>query len=52
MDVLNSRVDLLRAQTNYKRARYDYLLNIVLLKQAAGTLSIEDLRDVNQWLKY
>ncbi len=52
VDVLNSRVDLLRAQTNYKRARYDYLLNIVLLKQAAGTLSADDLREVNQWLKY
>ncbi|MFK7885693.1 MAG: TolC family outer membrane protein [Gammaproteobacteria bacterium] len=52
VDVLNSRRDLLRAQTNYRRARYDYLLNVVRLKQASGTLTLADLQDINQWLTH
>jgi outer membrane protein len=52
VDVLNSRRDLLRAQTNYRTARYAYLLNVVQLKQAAGTLSLADLEDINQWLTH
>lgn len=52
VDVLNSRRDLLRAQTNLRRARYDYLLNITSLKQAAGTLTVEDLQDINRWLTH
>lgn len=52
VDVLNARRDLLRAQTNHRRARYDYLLNVALLKQAAGTLSGEDLAEINRWLTH
>lgn len=52
VDVLNARRDLLRAQTNHRRARYEYLLNVVRLKQAAGTLTLADLREINQWLKH
>ena len=52
VDVLNSRRDLLRAQTNYRRARYEYLMNVVRLKQAAGTLTVADLEDINQWLTH
>ncbi|MEM6639561.1 MAG: TolC family outer membrane protein [Pseudomonadota bacterium] len=52
VDVLNARRDLLRAQTNYRSARYDYLLNVVRLKQAAGTLTLADLKDINRWLTH
>ena len=52
VDVLNSRRDLLQAQTNFRRARYDYLLNVVRLKQAAGTLTLTDLEDINRWLTH
>ncbi|MFK8014942.1 MAG: TolC family outer membrane protein [Gammaproteobacteria bacterium] len=52
VDVLNARRDLLRAQTNHRRARYDYLLNVVRLKQAAGTLALADLEDINRWLTH
>lgn len=41
----------LRAQKDYARARYDYLLNTLRLKQAVGTLSPTDLAHVNQWLE-
>lgn len=50
VDVLNSRGDLLRAHTNYRRARYDYLLNLTRLKQAAGTLSLDDMQQINAFL--
>ncbi|MGZ4957326.1 MAG: hypothetical protein ACXV8Q_19685 [Methylobacter sp.] len=41
----------LRAQKDYARAHYDYLLNTLRLKQAVGTLSPTDLAHVNQWLE-
>lgn|GEM_PF-5045354 len=41
----------LRAQKDYARARNDYLLNTLRLKQAVGTLSPTDLAHVNQWLE-
>jgi len=31
-------------------SKYDYILNILKLKQAAGTLSVDDLKQINSWL--
>ena len=50
VDVLDSRRSLFLAETNLARSRYDYILNILLLKQAAGILTVEDVVDVNGWL--
>ena len=50
VDVLTSRRTLFDAETNYARARYDYILNIIRLKQAAGILVEEDLAKINEWL--
>lgn len=50
VDVLTSRRTLFDAETNYARARYDYILNIIRLKQAAGILVEEDLANINEWL--
>ena len=50
VDVLASRRTLFDAETNYARARYDYILNIIRLKQAAGILVEEDLAKINEWL--
>lgn len=50
VDVLVSQNTLARAQTNFARSRYDYMLNILKLKQAAGDLNIDDLNEVNGWL--
>ena len=51
VDVLNAQRDVYRAQRDLSRARYDYVLNMVRLKQAAGMLSLADLEQVNGWLQ-
>lgn len=51
VDVLNSQFSLYRAITNYYQSRYDYVLNALRLKQAAGTLEVQDLERIDQWLK-
>ncbi|MGH8496356.1 MAG: TolC family outer membrane protein [Gammaproteobacteria bacterium] len=51
VDVLDARRNLLAAQTNYARSRYDYVLNMLQLKRAAGTLTAEDISQVNGWLE-
>jgi outer membrane protein len=51
VDVLTSQNNLRRAETTYARSRYDYILNVLRLKLAAGSLSIQDLEEVNGWLE-
>ncbi len=51
VDVLDARRRLLEAETSYARSRYDYIINIIQLKQAAGSLSREDLTEINGWLR-
>jgi len=50
VDVLESRRLWIQAQTNYSRSRYDYLINVLKLQQAAGILSEQSLTSVNRWL--
>jgi len=50
VDVLNSQFSLYVAITNYYQSRYDYILNVLRLKQAAGTLQVQDLEEIDQWL--
>ncbi|HSD74393.1 MAG TPA: TolC family outer membrane protein [Steroidobacteraceae bacterium] len=50
VDVLDARRRLAEAETNYARSRYDYLINVVRLKLAAGTLKQDDVVEINQWL--
>ena len=50
VDVLNSQFALYAAITNYERSRYDYILNVLRLKQAAGTLQVQDLEQIDMWL--
>ncbi|HEY5263862.1 MAG TPA: TolC family outer membrane protein [Steroidobacteraceae bacterium] len=47
VDVLQSRQLWVQAQTDYSRSRYDYLLNVLKLQQAAGTLSEQSLQKLN-----
>ncbi|MEO8061441.1 MAG: TolC family outer membrane protein [Pseudomonadota bacterium] len=51
VDVLAARRTLVAAQTAYSRSRYDYMLNVLTLKQAAGILDRKALEDVNGWLE-
>ena len=50
VDVLESRRNLVQAQTNYSRSRYDYILNVLRLRLASGTLDRAALDEVNGWL--
>lgn len=43
VDVLQFQFQVYQSITNYQQARYDYLLNYMRLKQAAGTLQVQDL---------
>ena len=51
VDVLAARQQLVQAQTAYSRSRYDYMLNVLRLKQSAGILDRKALEDVNAWLE-
>ncbi len=50
VDVVASERTALNAKRNHSRARYDYLLDSLRLKQAAGILSPDDLKNINIWL--
>ncbi len=50
VDVLNSQFSLYQAITNYYQSRYNYILNVLRLKQAAGTLQVQDLEEIDQFL--
>ena len=51
VDVVNAQNTVRRAETTYAGARYEYLLNLLRLKQAAGSLSEADLAEVDDWLE-
>lgn len=51
VDVLQAQDNLQLAETTYARSRYDYILSLLALKQAAGTLSEADLMQVDSWLQ-
>lgn len=51
VEVLNSQFSLYVAITNYYQSRYDYIMNALRLKQAAGSLQVQDLEQIDQWLK-
>ncbi|MGB3726334.1 MAG: outer membrane channel protein TolC [Glaciecola sp.] len=51
VDVLNSTRNLFDARRNLADARYNFIVAIVSLKQAAGTLTEKDLNDINKVLK-
>ncbi|MGH8598397.1 MAG: TolC family protein, partial [Gammaproteobacteria bacterium] len=50
VDVVTAERGLSEARRDYARARYDYVLDGLRLKRAAGTLSPADLAAANEWL--
>src|SRR5271170_2947548 len=50
VDVLQSRQLWVQAQTDYSRSRYDYMINVIKLQQAAGILSEQSLQRINALL--
>lgn len=51
VDVLNSTQSLYNANSQLADARYNYILSQLQLKQAVGTLSEQNILDINQGLK-
>ena len=50
LDVLNNQRTLFSAQQAYALSKYNFLQSRLLLEQAAGTLEISDVEDVNRLL--
>jgi outer membrane protein len=51
VDVLDAQRQLYASVRDYNNSRYDYILDNLRLKQAAGTLSPQDLQDLARYLK-
>ncbi len=51
VDVLDSTQNLYNANRNLANARYDYILSVLQLKQAIGTLSEQDIVNINAGLR-
>lgn len=50
VDILQVQRDLYKAKSDHARSRYDYLINGIKLKEAAGSLGENDIQDINQFL--
>jgi len=50
VEVLRALRDVYRAESDYAGARYDYIINYLSLKAAAGTLTENDLVPINNFL--
>jgi outer membrane protein len=51
VDVLDADREVFRSLRDHAVARYRYVLDVLRLKQAAGTLSEDDLQGINGWLE-
>ena len=50
IEVLDAQHDLFRAERDYLKERYDYVLEMLQLEALIGDLDSDDLRRVNTWL--
>ena len=50
VDVLDAQRELFGARRDLSEARYGYILDVLRLKRAAGTLSEDDLQQISVWL--
>ncbi len=50
VDVLITQQSLFQAQREYARSRHAFLVNLLRLKQAGGTIALADLQEVNRVL--
>jgi outer membrane protein len=51
VDLVQAQRTLFKARRDYANSRYDYVINTLTLKQAAGTLNPQDVIDLNEWLQ-
>lgn len=50
LNVLQAEKNLYQAKKQYSNDRYDYIMSLINLKAAAGTLSVSDVGRINAWL--
>ncbi len=50
VDVVNAQSRLFQVQRDHANARFNYVMDTLRLKETAGTLSPQDVIDLNQWL--
>jgi len=51
VEVLRARENLYRALRQYAEARYNYVIDSLVLKQVAGILTPQDVIELNRWLQ-
>lgn len=51
VDVLNAEQNLYNAISDYAQARYDYVVNLLSLRQQSGRLDVEAVEEINAWLQ-
>lgn len=51
VDVVLAQRTLYQAQRDHANARYDYVIDTLTLKQAAGVLTPQDIIELNAWLE-
>ncbi len=51
IDVLTATRNLTRAKSDHSKARYEYIINSIKLKQSASILNVEDLQAINAYLQ-
>ncbi len=51
-DILHAQKLLYSSQRDLVRTRFDYVMDTLKLKQAAGVLNVEDLVVLNKWMDY
>lgn len=51
VEVLQAQLSVFSAQRDYAFARYDYVIDLLKFRQAAGELSVADIDEINAWLQ-
>lgn len=52
IDVLDQQQQLTQSQQIHSQDQYSYIIDILKLKEAAGTLNYKDIAEVNTWLNH
>ena len=52
IEVLNAQQRLFATELQYESAKYDYIANMLRLKQMAGVLSGKDIAEINRFMDY
>lgn len=51
VNVLDDLTTVYQNENTYMNDQYGYINNVIALKEESGTLSMDDLRNINSWLK-